>query len=189
MASKLEKVERDLLRRAKEEGAAFARTQNQRLQEELDALAKETAAKKAVVGQDSNRAVLAQSEAAAATMNEAAMKEALARVQIRERLANLGHKGGGLFTDGIKGAAQTRALRQTQTREAQDAAINEINTKMQALYRDLEAAFTQKADALKRTTAQKIADKQTSLEAAAKKQAKQIARSAKGYAQWQAGLY
>ena len=189
VASILEQVERDLLRRAKEESEAFARTQNERLQEELSQLAAELSAKKAAVQTQGRYDTQAISDKSVATMNEASMKTALARLQIRERLANLGHRGGGLLTDALNGAERAQVLRRTQTREAQDAAVNELNVKAFALYRELEDSFAKKMETLQRETAQKIADKQTSLEAAAKKQAKQIARSAKSIEQWQSGLY
>ena len=189
MASVLEEVERDLLRRAKEEGAAFADKQNARLGEELMVLKEASDAKKAAVATDQRRDALAQMEKAVAAASQSAMKAALAQVQIRERLANLGHKGGGLLQSARDGVTAAQNRRHEETKAAKEAALADINRAAATLYQELEAAYTQKAEALARETAQKITDKQASLDAAAKKQAKQIARSAKSYAQWQEGLY
>lgn len=189
MATILERVERDLLRRAKEEGAAYAKTQNARLREELDALKRETDAEKKAVTANQRREALAQVDEDVRTASQASMKEALARLQIRERMAHSGHAGGGLQQAALKGAAKTRESDRQKMMNARQDALNTINGNASKLFRELEAAYAKKAESLSRKTAEDIADKQASLDAAAKKQAKQIARSSKSYNQWQAGLY
>lgn len=189
MATILEQIERDLLRRAKGEGAAYAKAQKARLEQELLALREQTNAKKAAADDEQREAALAQADKDVKTASAAAVKEALARLQIRERMAHSGHKGGGLQSAAFRGASQARQKNRVQMLKARREALDAINGKAAALYRELEAAYAQKADTLMRQTAQKIEDKQASLDADARKQAKQIARSAKGYAQWQEGLY
>lgn len=189
MATVLERIERDLLRRAKEEGAAYANTQKARLSAELAALKKETEAEQRALVDDQRREAWALVGKDAQAASTASMKEALARLQIRERMAHGGHRGGGLQNAALAGAAQARQSDYAKRQNAHGEALNAVNLKANQLYRALETAFAKKAEALTRKTAENIADKQASLDAAARKQAKQIARSAKGYEQWQTGLY
>ena len=187
MATTYASIEKDLLEQARKDAAAYAaqrlQTAKTQLEDYTADLEKEYKATEARYNQQVRQAK--QEEVPA--RNEAAVKAALTRRQVRERLADKGLAGSGAEQAALFGADSAKRIAEAQSKAREQAAINEIHAAIQKAYRTMKSKQAEKRRSLNEAAAKDIRNQRAALEKAARTRASQIARSDKALALWEKG--
>ena len=180
-------IENDLLRQARQTAQAYAVKRRQEAAASLAAYQKELDKAYQDKWQQYDLQIRSTRRASSPAYSDASVKAALARRQIRERLADKGLSGSGAEAAGLAAAANAQRVTERSVRAAEEDAVNELQLELSAAYTAMLQKQREKQLALNESAEADIRKQTASLESTARTRAGQISRSPKALALWVAG--